>query len=69
MERKKLELELNNPTHLKLLFDDPIVGESQYGKYYLYAVRNGDGTDRRATFSVAYSCWLSARLWAYLRAK
>ena len=42
MERKKLELELNKPTILKLLFDSPIVGESQYGKYYLYAVRNGD---------------------------
>jgi len=39
--RPKLELEINQPTHIKLLFDEPIVGESQYGKYYLYAVSNG----------------------------
>jgi len=36
-----LELGINQPTHIKLLFDEPIVGESQYGKYYLYAVSNG----------------------------
>ena len=41
MERQKLELEINSPTKIKLLFDEPIVGESQYGKYYLYAVSNG----------------------------
>jgi hypothetical protein len=40
-QRPKLELEINKPTHIKLLFDEPIVGESQYGKYYLYAVSNG----------------------------
>jgi hypothetical protein len=28
-----------------MLFDQPIIGESQYGKYYLYAVRNGDGNE------------------------
>ena len=43
MERKKLELEINKPTHIKLLYDSPIVGESQYGEYYLYAVSNGSG--------------------------
>lgn len=42
MERPKLELELNKPTHIKMLFDQPIIGESQYGKYYMYAVTNGD---------------------------
>lgn len=45
MERKKLELELNKPTHLEMLFDQPKIGESQYGMYYLYAVRNGDGNE------------------------
>ncbi len=39
MERKKLELELNKPTNIEMLFDQCHTGESQYGKYYLYAVR------------------------------
>jgi hypothetical protein len=26
---------------LELLFDEPMVGQSKYGEYYLYAVRNG----------------------------
>ncbi len=41
MERKKLELEINSPTNLVLLFDSPIEGESRYGKYYMYGVKNG----------------------------
>ena len=41
MERKKLELEVNKPVSLTLLFDSPIEGESQYGKYYMYGVQNG----------------------------
>ena len=45
MERPKLELTLNQPKTIKLLFDEAIVGESQYGKYYLYAVSNGQGTE------------------------
>jgi hypothetical protein len=28
-----------------MLFDSPKIGESQYGTYYLYAVRNGDGDE------------------------
>ena len=43
-QRKKLELELNRPTEIKLLYDEPIVGESQYGNYYLYAVES-EGTE------------------------
>ena len=39
-QRKKLERELNRPTEIKLLYDEPIVGESQYGNYYLYAVES-----------------------------
>jgi len=51
VERKKLELELNKPTHIEMLFDSPKVGESQYGMYYLYAVRNGDGTTEYSFFA------------------
>ena len=40
-ERKKLELELNKPITLELLFDGPMIGQSKYGDYFLYAVRNG----------------------------
>lgn len=36
--RKKLELDLNVLTEVEFLFDEPIIGESQYGNYYLYAV-------------------------------
>lgn len=27
--------------NLQLLFDDPIVGESKFGEYYMYGVKNG----------------------------
>ncbi len=51
MERKKLELELNKPTNIEMLFDQPKIGESQYGMYYLYAVRNGDGATEYSFFA------------------
>jgi len=38
-ERRKLELQLNQPTEIELLYDDPVVGKSQYGDYFLYAVK------------------------------
>ena len=41
MERKKLELKPNEKIILELLFDSPIEGESQYGKYFMYGVKNG----------------------------
>jgi hypothetical protein len=45
-QRPKLEFkEVNKPMKLTLLFNDPIVGESQYGKYFLYAVKNGDDSE------------------------
>jgi len=34
-----------------LLFDKPTTGTSQYGEYYLYAVRNGDGTTEYSYFA------------------
>ena len=42
MERKKLELQINSPKNLQLLFDEPLVGESKFGEYYMYAVKNGE---------------------------
>ena len=51
MERKKLELELNKPTKIEMLFEKCHEGESQYGKYYLYAVRNGDGASEYSFFA------------------
>ena len=47
-DRKKLELELNKPIALELLYDEPIVGKSRLGDYFLYAVKNG--TDEEYSF-------------------
>lgn len=44
-ERKKLELELNKKMSLELLFDEPMVGQSRFGEYYLYAVKNGSDVE------------------------
>ena len=40
-----MELELNKKVSLELLFDQPVIGKSQYGDYYLYSVRNGGETE------------------------
>ena len=40
-----MELELNRPTNLELLFDEPMIGQSKYGDYFLYAVKNGSGEE------------------------
>ena len=37
-QRQKLEFAINTPTEITLLYDEPIVGQSQYGTYNLYAV-------------------------------
>ncbi len=42
MERKKLELQINSPMNLQLLFEEPLIGESKFGEYYMYGVKNGD---------------------------
>ena len=44
-DRKKLELELNKSMSLELLFDGPKIGQSQYGDFFLYAVKNGTGEE------------------------
>ena len=41
MERKKLELQINSPANLELLFNDPIVGENKFGEFYMYGLKNG----------------------------
>lgn len=45
MEKKKLELELNKKITLVMLADKPIIGESKWGPYYLYFVKNGTDQD------------------------
>ena len=39
-QRAKLELPINKPVEIELLFDEPVTGSSQYGKYFMYAVRS-----------------------------
>jgi len=36
-QRTKLELPLNQPVTLQLLFDNPLTGQNRYGDYFLYA--------------------------------
>lgn len=36
-QRKKLDLPVNQPVTLQLVFDNPLTGENRYGPYYLYA--------------------------------
>ncbi|MBZ0184481.1 MAG: hypothetical protein K8F60_18625 [Melioribacteraceae bacterium] len=38
--RTKLELEINQPIEVELLYDEPVTGKNQYGDYYLYAVKS-----------------------------
>jgi len=40
-----LELQLNQPVVLELLFDQPVVGNSSYGEYYLYAIKQGNNDE------------------------
>lgn len=37
-QRNKLELPINKPVEIELLYDEPVTGKSQYGNYYMYAV-------------------------------
>jgi hypothetical protein len=40
--RQKLELEINKPVHVKLLYDECVSGQNQYGPYFLYAIKSND---------------------------
>ena len=44
-KKPKLELELNKPVKVEILQDQPLIGTSRYGEYYLYSVRNGNGEE------------------------
>ena len=44
-KKPKLELELNKPVKIELLQEQPLIGTSRYGEYYLYNVRNGTGEE------------------------
>ena len=44
-KKPKLELELNRPAKIEILQDQPLIGTSRYGEYYLYSVRNGNGEE------------------------
>jgi hypothetical protein len=37
--RTKLELPINQPVTIELLYGEPVTGKSQYGEYFLYAVK------------------------------
>lgn len=43
-QRNKLELAVNQPTEIELLYDEPVTGRSQYGNYFMYAV-NSNGQE------------------------
>jgi len=43
-QRNKLELPINKPIEIELLYDEPVTGKSQYGQYFMYAV-NSEGTE------------------------
>ena len=44
-KKPKLELELNRPVKVEILQDQPLIGTSRFGEYYLYSVRNGNGEE------------------------
>lgn len=44
-QRAKLEIPINQPVEIELLYDEPITGKSQFGVYFMYAVKDTDGTE------------------------
>ena len=49
--RSKLDLELNTPRTMALLFDKPLTGENRYGPYYLYALADPDTGEEFSFFA------------------
>ena len=43
--RPKVEQQLNQPIKLKLLRNEPLIGENGHGTYYMYAVTNEAGEE------------------------
>ncbi|MCB2203457.1 hypothetical protein KQI65_01815 [bacterium] len=50
-QRAKLDLALNQPRTLVLLFDNPLTGENRYGPYYLYAFADPDTGEELSFFA------------------
>ena len=44
-KKPKLALDLNRPVKIEILQDQPLIGTSRFGEYYLYNVRNGNGQE------------------------
>src|SRR5664279_5832243 len=40
-----MDLKLNMPVTIELLFEEPVVGQSTYGDYYLYAIKQGNNEE------------------------
>ena len=40
-----LNLQVNKQQTFELLYDEPLEGSNKYGKYFCYALKNGDGTE------------------------
>ncbi len=51
MERPKMELEVNKPTKIKLLYNECVEGTSKFGTYHLYNILNGDGKSEYSLFA------------------
>ncbi len=51
MERAKLYLQINSPTNLQLLYDNPLIGSNKYGEFYCYSVK--DEKDKEYSFFVS----------------
>ena len=43
--RPKVELQLNQPIRLKIIRNEPLIGENGHGKYCMYAVTNEAGEE------------------------
>jgi len=41
-EREKLNLEINKPIEVTLLYDEPIISTNQYGEYIMYCLKNNE---------------------------
>ncbi len=40
--RQKLELEINKPVQVQLLYDECVSGQNQFGPYFLYAIKSNN---------------------------
>lgn len=45
MERPKLDLQINSPINLQLLYDNPLIGSNKYGEFFCYSVKCEDAKE------------------------